>query len=152
MQLSAHALNRTTRLMEIHKAFAIEDPAVSVPWGISESELNVLIPGLHHVTPAYYTLPVTVLGGLRCMLGFHFRGSRGGLSELEFFRTAYPDQRASFEEFQRHFEQAFGPPSSSKPGDQDLPSHEWRLSSISIVHCVFDRFGPEEHMRIRSAA
>jgi hypothetical protein len=138
--------------MEIREAFTIEDPAVSVPWGIAESELEALIPGLRHVTRGYCTLPVTVLGGLRCMLGFHFRGSTGGLSELEFFRTAYPDQRASFDEFQRHFEQAFGPPSSSVPGDQGLPSLEWRLPGISIVHYVFDRFGPEEHMRIRRAA
>ena len=138
--------------MEIREAFTIEAPSVSVPWGITEAELKALIPGLRHVTRAYHTLPVTVLGGLRCMLGFHFRSSSGGLSELEFFRTAYPDQRASFEEFQRHFERAFGPPSSSEPGDHGLPSCEWRLPGVSIVHYVLDRFGPEEHMRIRRAA
>jgi hypothetical protein len=138
--------------MEIREAFTIEDPAVSVPWGVAEAELKARIPELHHVTRGYYTLPVTVLGGLRCMLGFHFRGSSGGLSELEFFRMAYPDQRASFEEFQRHFEHAFGPPSISARGDQEFPSYEWRLPGVSIVHYVFDRFGPEEYMRIRRAA
>lgn len=137
--------------MDIREAFTIEDPAVSVPWGITELELQALVPGVRHVTRAYYTLPVTVLGGLRWMLGFHFRSPSGGLWELEFFRTAYPDRRASFEEFQRHFEQVFGPPSHSGPGDQGLPSHEWRLPGASIVHYVFDRFGPEEHMRIRRA-
>ncbi len=138
--------------MEIREAFTIEDPAVSVPWNITEAGLLALIPEVHHVTRAYFTLPVTVLDGLSCMLGFHFRGSNGALSELEFFRTAYPDQRVSFEQFQRHFERAFGPPSSSKPGDEGLPFHEWRLPGISIVHYVLDRFGPEEHMRIRRAA
>jgi len=140
--------------MELQKAFTIEEPAVSVPWGITEPELEALIQAraLRRVTRAYYTLPVTVLGGLRCMLGFHFRGPSAGLSELEFFRTAYTDQRASFEEFQRHFERTFGPPSSTELGDQGLPSHEWQLHGVSIVHYVLDRFGPEEHMRIRRAA
>ncbi|MBW2543121.1 MAG: hypothetical protein JRF15_13625 [Deltaproteobacteria bacterium] len=138
--------------MEIREAFTIERPAVSVPWGITAAELNALIPDLRRVTHVYYTLPVTVLGGLRCMLGFHLRGDGGGLSELEFFRTAYPDQRASFEEFQQHFERTFGPPSSSEPGGEGLPSYEWRLPGVSIIHYVFDRFGPEEHMRIRRAA
>ena len=138
--------------MEILEAFTIEHPAVSVPWGINAAELKALIPGLCRVSHKYYTLPVTVLGGLRCMLGFHLRGATGGLSELEFFRTAYPDQRASFEEFQQHFERTFGPPSSSGVGAEGLPSYEWRLPGISILHYVFDRFGPEEHMRIRRAA
>jgi len=138
--------------MEIREAFTIEHPAVSVPWGITATELKALIPDLRRVTHKYYTRPVTVLGGLRCMLGFHLRGSSGGLSELEFFRTAYPDQRTSFEEFQRHFERIFGPPSSSQAGDEGLPSYEWRLPGVSIVHYVFDRFGPEEHMRIRRSA
>jgi len=135
--------------IKIRETFTIEEPAVSVPWGLTAAELEALVPSVRHVTHAYYTLPVTVLGGLDCMLGFHFRGPHGGLSELEFFRTAYPDQRASFEEFQRHFEAAFGPPSASESGYDGLPSCEWRLSGISIVHFVLDRFGPEEHMRIR---
>jgi hypothetical protein len=137
--------------MELDEAFTIEEPPISVAWGITEAELEALVraPGLRRVTTAYYTLPVTVLGGLRCMLGFHFRGPRGGLSELEFFRTAYPDPRASFEEFQRHFERAFGPPSITEPGAAGLPSHEWRLPRVTIVHAIVDRFGPEEHMRIR---
>lgn len=139
--------------MELREGFTIEEPAVSVPWGITEAELVTLIeaPELRRVTRAYYTLPATVLGGLRCMLGFHFLGRRGGLSELEFFRTAYPDLRASFEEFQRHVERVFGPPTRTSPGGEGLPSHEWRLSGVSIVHFVLDRFGPEEHMRIRRA-
>lgn len=137
--------------MEIHETFTIENPAISVPWGISESELQARIPGVTRVTEGYCTLPAIVLGGLRCMLGFHFRSANLSLSELEFFRTAYPDQRASFEEFQRHFEQAFGPPTRSLPGPPGLPRHEWHVPGATIVHCVIDRFGPEEHMRILRA-
>jgi len=138
--------------MDVRQAFAIEDPSVVVPWGASETELEALLPGVRRVTRAYYTLPVAVLGGLRCMLGFHFRGADGGLSELEFFRTSYADRRASYDEFQRHFEAVFGPPSSSRPGGEGFSSHEWRLPGVSIVHYVRDRFGPEEHMRIRRLA
>jgi hypothetical protein len=82
------------------------------------------------------------------MLGLHCR-DQGHLSELEFFRTAYPDQRASYDDFQRHFEQAFGPPSSTEPADCGFLTHTWQLQGAIIVHYVFDRFGLEEYMRIR---
>jgi hypothetical protein len=136
--------------MDLRLGFALEDPSVTIPWGISETELKALLADkpLHFVTRGYLTLPVTVLRGLQCMLGFHFRKS-GRLSELEFFRLAYPDQRASFEDFQKHFEAVFGVPTHTADGDEGFPSHEWRLRGATIHHSVFDRFGPEEHMRVR---
>jgi hypothetical protein len=139
--------------MDLRAAFPIEDPPVSVPWGATEEQLVQLLASAspRRVTRGYVTLPVQVLGGLNCMLGFHFRDS-GRLSELEFFRTAYPDQQASFDEFQRYFEQALGPPSRTEAGDQGFPLHEWRLPGARVVHYVFDRFGPEEHMRIQRVA
>ena len=139
--------------MDLRTGFEIEEPKVMVPWGISETELQELLVETppRRVTQGYLTLPVKVLGGLQCQLGFHFRRS-GRLSELEFFRRAYPDQRASFEEFQRYFENAFGAPTRSTDGNEGFPSFEWRLPGATIHHFVFDRFGPEEHVRVRHAA
>ena len=139
--------------MDLRRGFAVEEPEVAIPWGISEVELEALLPATppRRVTQGYSTLPVTVLGGLRCMLGFHFLDA-GRLSELEFFRTAYPDRRASFEEFQRHFEAVFGVPVRSAEGGEGFPSYEWRLPGATIHHYVLDRFGPEEHMRVRHVA
>lgn len=135
--------------MDLRAGFDINEPSVTVPWGITEAQLEKL---LHQTPPrrvsrAYLTIPVTVLGGLKCMLGFHFRDS-AKLSELEFFRTAYPDQRASFDEFQEYFERAFGAPTHTAEGDAGLPHYEWRLPGATIRHYVLDRFGPEEHMRV----
>ena len=139
--------------MDLRQGFEIERPAISISWGISEAELQELLAKTppRRVTRRYFTLPVTVLGGLQCMLGFHFRDP-GHLSELEFFRTAYPDQAASFDEFQQHFESSFGKPSRATDGDEGFPNYEWRLPGATIHHYVFDRFGPEEHMRIRRAS
>lgn len=140
--------------MDISTAFPLEKPAVSIPWGIRESELKTLFSAgeLRRVTNAYYTAPVRILGGLECMLGFHFRGKRSTLSELESFRMDYSDQRASFDEFQTYFEESFGSPTSTTAGSEGFPSHEWRVPGATIRHYVFDRFGPEEHMRVHHAA
>jgi hypothetical protein len=83
-------------------------------------------------------------------LGFHFEPRSGGrLVELEFFRDSYQNLGASYRDFQERFEREFGPPSKTKPGDQGLPSHEWIMGAVSIHHFILDRFGPEEHMRVR---
>jgi len=82
------------------------------------------------------------------MLGFHLRKT-DRLIELELFRTSYSDQTGSFEGFQSDFEKKFGKPTSESKGNECFPSYEWRLNGSRIVHYVFDRFGPEEHMRIQ---
>jgi hypothetical protein len=136
--------------VDLAHGFQIEEPAVFVPWGVSEPELLALLPSKpRHVTDGYYVIECTSLAGLRHMLGFHFQPrTNGKLVELEFFRRAYPDLRASFDDFESHLEATFGPPDTSVPGDQGLPNYTWRRGAASVRHLVFDRFGPEEHVRI----
>lgn len=136
--------------MDLPRGFQIEEPAVFVPWGISEPELLALLPSKPgHVTNGYYVIECTSLTDVRHMLGFHFEPrTNGKLAELEFFRRAYPDLRASFDDFQHHLEATFGPPDASVPGDEGLPNYTWQLGPANIRHFVFDRFGPEEHVRI----
>jgi len=45
--------------------------------------------------------------------------------------------------------ESFGPPTETTPGSEGLPNHRWVFPGFEIVHVVYDRFGPEEHMRIR---
>ena len=140
--------------MNLAEGFQIEQPALLVPWKIREDELQRLFSGhpLCHVTAGYFTTSCVSLTGLTHELGFHFHPRGGGvLVELEFFRRAYPDMIASYQEFQRHLEATFGPPTSTSPGSEGLPSHSWSVSGASIRHLVFDRFGPEEHVRIQRA-
>ena len=73
----------------------------------------------------------------------------GKISELEFFRKEYPNLKESFEEFQSYFEKSFGKPTFSKLEKSGFTYNEWILQDIRIFHYVIDRFGPEEHMRIR---
>jgi hypothetical protein len=136
--------------MDIAAGLTIDHPAVTVRWGASESDLQALMgPTLRHVTQGYWTASVQVLGGLSCQLGFHFDEGGGGLTEFEFFRESYSDQKHSFDEFQRSLEMAFGPPTRRTNGMEGFPSYSWWIGAVEIVHYVFDRFGPEEHMRIR---
>ncbi len=84
---------------------------------------------LSSVTRGYLTLEVVSLGGLRHMLGFHFDPRNNSrLVELEFFRSSYRDQQASFDEFQRHLAVTFGSARRSGPGDEGFPgmSGMWR--------------------------
>jgi hypothetical protein len=136
--------------MDLASGFRLEDPPVMLRFGMSEGELQRLVgERLRRVTNRYYCLSCTSLGGLPHELGCHFKR---GLKELEFFRRAYPDQVASFNEFQRQFESEFGPPTETTPGSEGLPNHRWVFPGFEIIHVVYDRFGPEEHMRIRSTS
>ena len=136
--------------MNLTEGYQIEDPQVLVPWGITEDRLLKLLPVKPcEVTGGYYTLDCVSLSGLRHVLGFHFAPRQGGrLSEFEIFRRSYADMRASYDEFQRHLVATFGEPTTQTPGDEGLPNCTWKLGAAGIQHYVFDRFGPEEHVRI----
>jgi hypothetical protein len=139
--------------MELASGFQIESPNVFVPWGIRQRGLKSLLEehGLKRVTRSYYVLSCVSLNGLSHELGFHFYPRwRGVLNKLEFFHCSYRDLEASFNEFQEHFERAFGKPTNEQLGDQGLPSFTWNFGGVQIVHYVLDRFGPEEHMHIRT--
>jgi hypothetical protein len=143
--------NNKNLIMDINKGFQIDNPKIFIPWNVDEKELTGLFNGhnLKHITTGYYTTSCTSLNGLTCMLGFHFEPrSNGRLNELEFFRTNYEDQKKSFEDFQTHFESAFGQPTETAKGNEGFNNYAWQLNNVQIVHYVFDRFGPEEHMRI----
>jgi hypothetical protein len=137
--------------MNISEGFQIEVPDIFVNWSIGETELRMLLEpyGLRHITKGYFVLSCVSLNGIAHELGFHFSPrSNGILTELEFFRNSYENQKASFDEFQKHFELFFGRPTKSTMGIEGFPSHTWELQDVRIVHYVFDRFGLEEHMRI----
>lgn len=138
--------------MDISRGFQIEQPELFISWKISETELQQIFSAhpLRHVTHGYFTTHCTSLGGLSHELGFHFHRRAGGvLIELEFFRPSFTDQAGSYQESQRHLDQAFGQPTSTTPGSEGFPSHTWRLTGAEVVHFVYDRFGPEEHVRIK---
>jgi hypothetical protein len=145
------SLNLIVRRLDIQLHFALQTPRVDVPYGITESELVALAgPLLRHVAKGYFTIECTSLPGLTHQLGFHFEPrSNGRLVELEFFGLSQSDQAASYNEFQRSFERYFGKPSRTTLGDGGFPNHEWVIGGVSIRHFVLERFGPEEHMRVR---
>jgi len=139
--------------MEITTGFKIDKPDIFVDWNITEKDLQKLFSNsdLEKVTTGYFTANCESLSGLFCMIGFHFEPRKDGvLRELEFFRTDYFDLNRSFSDFQKHFENSFGKPNKISHGNEGFNNnYKWNLNGIQIVHFVFDRFGPEEHMRIK---
>lgn len=152
-QSSVKSTSIDTKLrIDIDKGFQINSPNIFVPWEINEKTLNELFIGqeLKRVTTGYYSASCTSLDKLNCIIGFHFEPqSNGRLNELEFFRNEYRDQQKSFDDFQRCFTQTFGEPTIRTKGYDGFYNYEWRFNNIKIVHFVYDRFGPEEHMRIK---
>jgi hypothetical protein len=63
----------------------------------------------------------------------------------------YDNQQKSFDEFQNSFTYAFGQPTSATKENEGFNNYEWRINDVQIVHYVFDRFGPEEHMKNKKA-
>lgn len=138
--------------INLTKGFQINKPNIFIPWDIDENTLMDLFKDnqLKRVTNGYYTTNCTSLDNLACLIGFHFQPqSKGKLNELEFFRSNYDNQQKSFDEFQTSFVKAFGQPTYTKKGDEGFNNYVWQFGKIQIVHYVFDRFGPEEHMRIK---
>ena len=136
----------------IEKGFQIDCPKIFVPWDIDVNTLKDLFKGqnLVNVATGYYTTRCTSFDNLNCMLGFHFEPCLNGrLNELEFFRTDCDNQKKSFDEFQKCFSQSFGQPTNKIKGNEGFYNYEWQINNIQILHFVFDRFGPEENLRIR---
>jgi hypothetical protein len=138
--------------IDLTNCFQIYKPNIFIPWDIDENTLTDLFKDnqLKRVTNGYYTANCTSLGDLTCLIGFHFQPqSKGTLNELEFFRANYDNQQKSFDEFQTSFVKAFGQPTYTKKGEEGFNKYVWQFGKIQIVHYVFDRFGHEEHMRIK---
>jgi hypothetical protein len=56
---------------------------------------------------------------------------------------------SSYQGFQHHLEQTFGPPTSTVPGSEGYLSHTWNFPGAEIVHFVREHFGPEERVSLR---
>lgn len=145
-------------MQDITQGFQIENPKVFVPWSTNPSDLKALFRHsffkrtLKKVTKTYYVAECVSLGGLRHSLGFHFADhqDKGVLGELEFFILDGTDWKSQFREFQSHLEMTFGEPTAARAGfDSDRPHFVWEFQGIEISHDVIDRFGVEEHVRIR---
>jgi hypothetical protein len=137
---------------DLSRGLQLEQPNIFIPWEISEDDLRRLFQGqpLKLVTNGYFTTHCISLRGVSHELGFHFRGRDGGaLLEFEFFRGSYMDLAASFQEFQQHLEETFGPPTHTESGTEGFPSYTWQMEGAEIVHFVQEHFGPAESVRIR---
>jgi hypothetical protein len=137
--------------MDLRAGYQIEDPDVFVRWGITEVQLQALLPAAVHVTTGYFAIDCISLSGLSHALGFHFYPSRNGvLYELRLFRrsSSRVDLAESFHEFQEHLEATLGPPMRRSAAVEGFARYGWQFGDVSVRHLVFDREIPEERVRI----
>jgi hypothetical protein len=141
----------------LSKGFRIEDPEVLIAWGSPVAEVLEAFATKgaaepRQVTPLYYTAPCTILGGLRCEVGFHFegKGSSSSLKKIELFGNGERNIETSYRVFQDRLLKHFGSPTIEKAGTLgvSMPDCRWRVGSVAILHYAMDRFGPEEHLWI----
>jgi hypothetical protein len=135
--------------MELSKGFQIEEPHVFVPWDTPETQFMDGFEGLHLrlVKHGYFITHCTALSGLSVALGFLFYPQ--GLVELRFSCSSCPDLDTSYDVFQRHLEETFGPPTLTSPGSEGYLSHTWVFHRAVIRHYVSEHFGPAEHVIIQ---
>ncbi len=138
--------------MELSKGFQIEKPNIFVPWDTPEPQFQQLFEGfqLRRVKDGYFTTHCTSLSGLSHELGFLFYPQ--GLVELQFSCSPCPDLDTSYDVFQRHLEETFGPPTLTGPGSEGYLSQTWAFPGAEILHYVQEHFGPAEYVRIRKTA
>jgi hypothetical protein len=138
--------------MDLSKGFQIEEPNVFVPWDTTEAQFRQTFGGLHlqHMKYGYYTAHCTSLSGLSLDLMFVFYPQ--GLGEVRFFITSQPNLETSYDVFQRHLEETFGPPTLTSPGSEGFLSHTWVFHGAEIAHYVQEHFGPAEYVVIQKTA
>ena len=135
---------------DFEAGFLIEDPEMSVPFGISPSALESLAEGrLRKINEKYFAMPCIALSGLGLQLGFHFKDTQWGLrlNEFEVFFEDSEDYEAMFPIRQSHLEKALG--SADTAQDTKLKGFKffrWEMGGTVAEHFLRDRFGLEEHL------
>jgi|TARA_Y100000031_G_C8148145_1_gene351010 hypothetical protein len=152
--------------MDIQTGFKIDDPDLFLPYDSGLDDVVLLLDGHDptRVTEGYLTLPSTALDGLKMQVGLHFRpdNSSGLLKVFELFfgkeelqhhfgRISYGDLQESYDLFQAHLEKTLGEPHKTEQGEyrNSMPTNYWNFGEVEVIHKVFERFGPEEHVRFR---
>lgn len=140
--------------MDISEGYQIEQPNVFVPWSTSSRELMTLFPDLDlkKVKTNYIVTQCVSLKGLSHKLGFHFDLRPGcGVWYFELFDSGCQDNALSFLTFQKHLQATFGEPTNTAHGEDGFPSYTWQRNGCVVLHCVQERFGPVEIVRIEKS-
>jgi hypothetical protein len=138
--------------MEIKKGFQIFNPNFFVPWTIKISELDMALKGfgLKKLSDIYATINCEPFSGATCDLDFRFEGPGNSLNIIQLSRgpsKKFRTQTASFHDFQKHLEKAFGQPHEVTDGEFGVPNCIWRWGNIELRHDISEHFGAEEHLR-----
>ena len=88
-------------------------------------------------------------------IGVHFKAGR--IQLLGFFRVIPPEQRkgydaaVSYAELSAALRRAYGSPAEAEERE-DCRWEQWPLGKLTLLHSLWDRFGPEEHLHVSFSA
>lgn len=135
---------------DFEAGFRIEDPEMTVPFGISLSGLEALAKmRLRKINGKYFSMPCVALSGLAMQLGFHFKDTQWGLRlfEFEVFFDGDEDYEAQFPIRQSHLERALGAADSVQETKlKGFKFYKWEMGGTTVEHFLRDRFGLEERI------
>jgi len=128
------------------RCLALESPKLDIPWGCSFGEALKFFEGRASglIRETAFSVKDIVWRDLHCTGFFSFESpSHDGLHQVE---LVIPGFKYDFEGNQKKLEQQFGKP--NLVGQYRDPHFEWHFGSVKLIHCVTDRFGPEEHIKL----
>jgi len=123
--------------------YALEDPPITVPWGLSRRKLAQILGGhgLRRWDNDNFVISCKSLTGLSHELQFRFNVDYGpNHYMLVLYQLPGHDIGQSFHTFQRHLELTFGSPSSSEDTDDSFPYYTWKIGDFTVSHGVHERF------------
>ena len=110
----------------------------------------------HMAAPGYLVFPGKAFHcDILLNIGVHFKAGR--IQFLEFFRVIPPEQRkgddaaASYAELSAVLRRAYGSPAEAEERE-DCRWEQWPLGKLTLLHSLWDRFGPEEHLQVSFSA
>jgi hypothetical protein len=119
---------------KLSRGFPIEQPAVAVPWGISEAGFVTLLGDAApaRVTAGHYRLQCRILGGLDAALHFHFRPTgTSTLAQVEFLRTPRRHRQREFDDLEARLVALLGPRDN---GRQSATMSCWTTPDATVTH------------------
>ncbi|HEY2378181.1 MAG TPA: hypothetical protein VGH98_19550 [Gemmatimonadaceae bacterium] len=138
--------------MRLDRTFPLEDPAVEIPWRVSEAGFRMLVGGerLEQVVAGRLRQRCRLLGGLDADLTFHFSPIAGGqLREIELLRHPKRHREREFDDLQQRLERMLGPGERLEPRLGLHPAGaRWQLGALRVTHEYYTAAG-KDHEKVR---
>ena len=128
-------------ISEFERGFPVEDPPVTLEWGIAEDAALGLLAGarVQRVVAGQVRLRCKALGGLDIEVNLHFKPRTSGrLKHLEMVRSPTRRRRKAFDDLQERLVSRLGAGVESKAGlfvpVEGITPRSWVCGLVDVTH------------------